>query len=472
MQKPNILLMLADDLGFGDLGCYGNPVIKTPSLDRLASEGVRFTQCYAASPNCSPARAGILTGRMPYRVGMYDFVRRDAPLHLPTEETSVASMLRAAGYQTMFCGKWHLGNFQKHPDAYPTPGDHGFDYWLANEHNFDMNPKDLWRNGAPAGPLDGIQSTVLVHECIDWLETERDPEKPFCMFLFLNEPHSPVRADEKFKSMYVNCDAAASRIKYGGNGVEREKADPLERPTYFGCVSQMDHEVGRLVAAVDRLGLKKDTFVMFTSDNGPEHRLPTSWGSPGNLRGAKGHMHDGGIHVPGIMRWPGKLEAGTESSLPINGTDLLPTFCAMAYADILTEKVVDGVDLLPTLLEDKQVERRIPLFWWLYHARGGKQACMREGDWKMLARMTPQLDPSIQDAEPPEGQTRMEFIKHTGLEDFELYNLRDDPSEKMDVSQEEPDRFDAMRLKMIALHKEIRSEGPVWPSITTGGGGI
>jgi arylsulfatase A len=409
---------------------------------------------------------------MPYRVGMYDFVRRDAPLHLPTEETSVASMLKAAGYQTMFCGKWHLGNFQKHPDDYPTPSDHGFDYWLANEHNFDMNPKDLWRNGAPAGQLDGIQSTVLVRECIDWLENERDPEKPFCMFLFLNEPHSPVRADEEFKAMYADCDAAARRIEYGGHGVERKNTDPLERPTYFGCVSQMDHEVGRLVAAVDRLGLKEDTFVMFTSDNGPEHRLPTSWGSPGNLRGAKGHMHDGGIHVPGIMRWPGKLKAGTESSLPINGTDLLPTFCAMADADILTEKVVDGVDLLPTLLEDKPVERRVPLFWWLYHARGGKQACVREGDWKMLARMTPQLDPSIHDAEPPKGQTRMEFIKHAGLEDFELYNLRDDPSEKRDVSQKEPDRFDAMRTKMIALHQEIRSEGPVWPSITTGGGGI
>jgi len=465
-KRPNIVFVLADDLGYGDLGCYGNPVIRTPHLDAFAREGVRLTQCYAASPNCSPARAGILTGRMPYRVGIYDFLRARTPLHLPKSEVSVASMLKATGYQTAFFGKWHLGNFQTKKGIYPSPGDHGFDYWLADEHNFDMNPSSLWRNGRPVGRLEGIQCEVLVRDCINWLEAVRDRDKPFCMFLWLNEPHVPVRASASFKNSYQDSHKVADTIEYGGPGVKRGRADKRERPTYFGCVSQMDREFGRLMRTLDRLKLRDDTFVMFTSDNGPEHRASTSWGSPGHFRGAKGHMHEGGIHVAGLMRWPGRLKAGTVSDLPVNGTDVMPTLCAIAGAKVTTDKTIDGVNLLPALLHGKPLRRGKPLFWWLYHARGGKQVCMREGDWKMLARMTPQSMPSIDDARPIRGQTRMEFVKQAELEDFELYNLKTDASETEPLNAEEPERFKKMKATMIALHKEIRAEGPTWSSIT------
>jgi len=466
-RRPNIVLVLADDLGFGDLGCYASPVITTPNLDKFAGEGVRLTQCYAASSNCSPSRAAMLTGRMPYRVGMYDFRRDGSPMHLPTEETSVAKLLQAAGYNTMFVGKWHVGSFGKRFN-HPTPGDHGFDYWLANEKNFDQNPDSLIRNGAPAGRLEGIQCEIVVGEAISWLKKDWDRDKPFCMFLWLNEPHTPVRAADSFKQPYRGdaFEAAATRVKYGGPGVLRTSPEKGQRPTYFGCVSQMDHEFGRPMKTLDEMKLRDDTFVYFTSDNGPEHRAATSWGSPGDFRGAKGHMHEGGIHVPGLMRWPGKIRPGSVSDLPINGTDVLPTLCALAGVEPKTNKPIDGANVLPGLLEGKAVQRPKPLFWWMYHARGGKQACMRVGHWKILARLLPQKPDDMRGAKPPAGQSNMEFIKKAELGDFELFNLQDDPNEATNLATREPAEFEAMKKQFVALHKEIQAEGPTWPSVT------
>ena len=152
--KPNVIFLLADDMGYGDLGCFGSPVIKSPNLDRLAREGMKLNQCYAASPNCSPARTGILTGRHPYRVGMYDFARFK-PLHIPVDETTVAEQLKSVGYATMFAGKWHCsGDFES--GEQPYPGDHGFDHWLANKGNFGKDPDDFLRNGMPAGQIEGM----------------------------------------------------------------------------------------------------------------------------------------------------------------------------------------------------------------------------------------------------------------------------------------------------------------------------
>ncbi|MDP6041826.1 MAG: sulfatase-like hydrolase/transferase [Candidatus Latescibacteria bacterium] len=463
MSSPNILVVLADDLGYGDLGCTGSPVIQTPHLDRFASQGIQFNQCYAASPNCSPARAGLLTGRTPYRVGMYDFLRKDTPMHLPADEITVASMLRDNGYDTCFVGKWHLsGYFNDHPN----PGQHGFNHWLANAGNFDQNPTTLLRNGKPAGELPGIQCEVVMREAIDWLENIRDKKKPFCLFVWLNEPHTPVRATDEFKERYRDCEETASKVRYGGPGVDRSNCDKTERPTYFGCVSQMDNEFGRLMDTLDRLGLAEDTFAYFTSDNGPEHRAPTSWGSPGNFRGAKGHMHEGGIHVPGFMRWPAKFQAGTISELPINGTDLLPTLCALSDTSITATKPIDGVNLLPALLEGEPLDRQSPLFWWLFHARGEKQACLREGDWKIMARMNPQGLQNGYGNNPPPDMTYMDYIKTAPLEDFELFNLAEDPEETTNRANNETELMNHLQNTISTLHNDVRNEGPRWETIT------
>ncbi len=460
-DRPNIIFMLADDLGYADLGCFGSPVIKTPNIDRLASQGVQLRQCYAASPNCSPARTGILTGRSPYRVGMYDFARFPQ-LHIPTSEVTLPELLQQAGYQTMFAGKWHCsGRFNVANQ--PQPGDHGFDHWFAHAGNFGHNPTGFVRNGKKLPKQQGWMSEIVVDETLRWLES-RDTNQPFCTFLWFSEPHAPVVADDEFLQMYQNeeTDAAAKQLKFGGPQVNRTKADWNQKHHFFGCVSMLDHHVGRFLDQLDEMGLAENTIVVFTSDNGPEHRRPDSFGSPGNLRGAKGHIHDGGIHVPGIIRWPGKIEAGSVSQLPVNGTDYLPSLCAVAGVDVPNDRVIDGANVFPGLTTGESVDRPIPMMWWLYHARGGKEVAMRSGDWKMLAHMMPQQNPGgHEDARKPKNWSIMKFIKESRLEGFSLYNLRNDAEESQELSQERPEEFQKLRSTMLELFREIQQEGPV-----------
>jgi arylsulfatase A len=459
-KRPNILFLLADDMGYGDLGCFGSPVIQSPNIDRLAEQGVKLTQCYAASPNCSPARTGMLTGRHPYRIGMYDFARFK-PLHIPIEETTVAELLKSAGYATMFAGKWHCsGDFDS--GQQPYPGDHGFDHWLASKSNFGKDPEGFRRNGKKTGQLQGWMSEIVVDETMSWLDS-RDSESPFFACLWFSEPHTPVLAADEFCQLYPENEIAThlqALAQSGGPQVVRRKV--LKNPDlYFGCVSMLDHHIGRLLTYLDENGLTENTIVVFTSDNGPEHRTVTAFGSSGHLRGAKGHVHDGGIHVPGVVRWPGHIKAGSVSDEPVNGTDWLPTFTAAAETELSTDRVIDGANVLPALIDGESVERTRPMLWWLWHARGGFEVAMRDGDYKLLATMMPQGDPgNIADARQPSGWTIMEFIRKAELGRFEMFNLRSDPSETSNVATAEPQRFEQLRKRMIALHAEIRGEGP------------
>ena len=458
---PNIVFLLADDMGYGDLGCYGSPVIQSPRLDRLAGEGIRLTECYAASSNCSPSRAAILTGRHPYRVGMYDFARFK-PLQIPTSETTVAELLKGAGYDTLFAGKWHCsGDF--YSGEQPYPGDHGFDHWLAHYGNFGEDPDGFLRNGDTLEPIEGWMSEIVVDEAMTWLDGRSPDSVPFFLCLWFSEPHTPVIAADEFKALYpeeLTAPHLEAISKGGGPQVARrsEMDDPAR---YFGCVSMLDHHIGRLLDYLDSKGLSEDTLIVFTSDNGPEHRNPYSFGSPGILRGAKGHMHEGGIRVPGIVRWPGKIEAGSESDTPINGTDWLTTFSSIAGVQTPQDRPIDGANVLPALIRDESIVREEPLFWWLWHARGGYEAVLREGDYKLLATLTPQQAPGAPaDTKQPEDWSIMEFIRKADLSRFALYNLKEDPSETKDLARIEPVRLQELKRKMIAQHAEIRVEGP------------
>jgi arylsulfatase A len=459
-SQPNIIFLLADDMGYGDLGCFGSEVIQSPNLDQLAAQGVKLNQCYSASSNCSPARTGMLTGRSPYRVGMYDFARFK-PLHIPVEETTVAEQLKTAGYQTMFAGKWHCsGDFNS--GKQPYPGDHGFDHWLANATNFGKDPDTFLRNGKPAGTIKGWMSELVVNEAMTWLDN-RNTDQPFFTCLWFSEPHTPVLAADEFRALYPKDDIAPQVKKLAGSGGPQVTRRPeLKNPDlYFGCVSMLDHHIGRLLDYLDDTGLTDNTIVVFTSDNGPEHRTVTAFGSSAHLRGAKGHIHDGGIHVPGIIRWPGKIEAGTVSEEPVNGTDWLPSFCNAAGVEPSRDRPLDGANIFPALLENKPVRRERPMMWWLWHARGGYEVAMREGDYKLLATMLPQADPgSIADAKQPEGWTIMQFIKQAELGRFEMFNLTRDPSETTNLAKSEPKRFKSLKLDMINLFTEIQAEGP------------
>ena len=460
ITQPNIIFLLADDLGYGDLGCFGSKVIQSPNLDRLAAQGMKLNQCYAASPNCSPARTGMLTGRSPYRVGMYDFARFK-PLHIPVEETTVAEQLKTAGYQTMFAGKWHCsGDFES--GKQPYPGDHGFDHWLANYGNFGKDPEGFRRNGKSVDKVQGWMSELVVNEAMEWLDN-RDTNQPFFTCLWFSEPHTPVLAADEFRALYPS-DKIAPHVEQlaSSGGPQVTRRPELKNPDlYFGCVSMLDHHIGRLMDYLDKNGLTENTIVVFTSDNGPEHRTVTAFGSSGHLRGAKGHIHEGGIHVPGIVRWPGKIKAGTVSEEPINGTDWLPSFCAAAGIEPPTTKPIDGANVFPALTQNQPITRKYPMLWWLWHARGGYEVAMRDGDYKLLATMLPQVDPgSIKDAKQPEGWTIMQFIKKANLGRFEMFNLTEDPSETTNLATTQPKRFAKLKKRMINLYTEIQAEGP------------
>lgn len=440
-SRPNFVIVLADDLGYGDLACYGNEIVHTPHLDRFAREGARFTDCYSAAANCSPSRAGLMTGRTPWRIGIHNWIPMMSPMHVRESEITVATLLRDAGYETAQVGKWHLNGLFNLPGQ-PQPDDHGFDHWFSTQNNALPNHRDPWnfvRNGIPQGPLEGYAAGIVTDEAIRWIREDRDPEAPFFLFVCYHEPHEPVATAERFTRLY------------------RDLEDPAER-ALWGNVTQLDAAFGRLLAEIDSLGLRDETLVFFTSDNGPALTGKHPYGSAGPLRAKKGYLYEGGIRVPGIIRWPGRVEPGTIVSDPVSGVDLLPTLCELAAVDPPRDRALDGASLVP-LLQGEPVERERPLYWQFLRARGSVKVAIREGDWKLAASVdTPDLKPSggitSEDAE---------YAKRAEPAEYRLFHLRRDAGETTDLSAEEPDRLDAMQRKLVESYREIREETPTWP---------
>lgn len=429
-RQPNLILFLADDLGYGDLACFGHPVIKTPNLDAFAKQGVRLTQCYSASAVCSPSRSALLTGRTPHRNGVYTWIAEGAPVHLRTNEITLPKLLKGAGYATCHSGKWHLNGLFNNP-AQPQPGDHGYDWWMATQNNAGPsheNPSNFVRNGQPVGRLEGYSAPLVVSEVVTWLKEKRDPAKPFFLAVWTHEPHYPIKSDPKFKALYPAL------------------ADDVQRE-HHANVTQMDFAFGQLMKALDEQKLVDNTFVFFTSDNGPEGNGTTTpgRGSSGGLRGRKRDMHEGGIRVPGIARWPGHIKPGTTSEVPVIGSDLFPTMLGIAGVKPPANRVLDGVDVLPALTSAAtQVARPQPLFWRLHMAPNAKIA-MRVDDWKILA--------------------------NAELTEFELYNLKTDAAEATDLKSAEPQRFAALREQLLKHNAAVEAEGPDWWKTLSPNGG-
>jgi arylsulfatase A len=426
--RTNFVIVLADDLGYGDLGCYGSPVIRTPHLDAFAKEGLRFTDCHSGGPLCSPSRGALLTGRTPFRSGVYSWIPAGSPMHLPAREVTIAKLLKDAGYATCHVGKWHCNGKFNSPDQ-PQPGDHGFGHWMSTQNNAGpshQNPVNFVRNGKRVGRTEGFSPTLIVDEALRWLDARQggEKDKPFLLCVWFHNPHEPVATAREFTNLYP-----------GREGAE-----------YYGNVTQTDHEFGRLVKSLDERNLHEDTFVFFTSDNGPEtlnrykgaHR---SYGSAAPLRGMKLSLYEGGIRVPGLIRWPGRAKAGGTSDVPVNGTDLLPTVCEIARLKVPDDRPIDGVSLVP-LLEGKPLPPRKHALYWRYDGGGRDdpgpmKMALRDGDWKVLADEA--------------------FTK------FELYNLREDVAEKNDLAGKEPRRLKEMADALRKLNAEIVAEGPKWP---------
>ncbi|NOX52842.1 MAG: sulfatase-like hydrolase/transferase [Planctomycetes bacterium] len=453
-RKPgtNFVIVLADDLGYGDLSCFGSKEVHTPNLDRFASEGLRFTDCYASAPNCSPSRAGLMTGRTPYRVGIHNWIPMDSPMHVRRSEITIATLLRRAGYTTCHVGKWHLnGRFNK-PDQ-PQPSDHGFDHWFSTQNNAlpcHRNPDNFVRNGQPVGRLEGFSAQLVVDEAVRWLRSIRDPRKPFFLFVCFHEPHEPIATDHRFTQLYPS----------------RGKPSPFDPDVssyqaHHGNITQMDDAFGRLMRTLDELGLRNNTFVFFTSDNGP---AITHWhphGSAGPLRDKKGSLYEGGIRVPGILRWPGHVRPGEVTREPICGVDLLPTLCQIAEVPVPSDRAMDGASILP-VLEGRPIERTTPLYWQFNYAHSEPKVAIRMGDWKLLARLNPTPPrPGIEFR-----NNDMTILKTAKLEGFELYNLRDDIRETTDLAEQQPERLQRMVEVLRRKYQEVRKESPVWPAWT------
>ena len=399
--RPNLVIILFDDLGWGDLGAYGSRAIATPRIDRLAAEGVRLTEYYAPAPYCTPSRAGLLTGRYPPRTGMVqvnfphgspvDRVMRIAhlPTAIPEDEILLPEVLRAAGYATGMVGKWHLGGHSP-----SLPNDLGFDRYFGLLFSNDMAPVPLWRDREIVEPHPVDQSTLTqryTDEAIAFLEENRDG--PFFLYLAHTFPHIPL-----FPS-------AAHRGE-------------SEAGTYGDVVEDLDRSTGRLLDALGRLGLEEDTLVIVTSDNGPWFQ-----GSPGTVRGRKNRSFEGGSRVPFIARWPGRLPAGGVIGEPVNGIDLLPTVLGLTGIAAPRDRAIDGRDVWPVLTDGAPSPHEA-----LYFYRGARLEAVRVGRHKAHSRH------GVFGGSPGDLPITVLFPKGPWLIDLDR-----DPNESYDVSERQPE---------------------------------
>lgn len=407
-RGPNIVFILCDDLGYGDLGCYGSR-IRTPNLDRVAAEGVRFTNFCSADPVCSPSRAALMTGRYPTRVGVPRVLFPKDREGLSLDETTMAAMLKPRGYKTMCVGKWHLGR----PEPY-LPTSRGFDEYYGIPYSNDMNPRVLLHNTEVIEQTATLETLTPRYTGQAVRFIDQAGQSPFFLYMPHTYPHIPLAASERFRG---------------------KSAEGL----YGDAVEEVDWSVGQILAALERNGQERDTLLMFSSDNGPWFQ-----GSPGKLRGRKDTTYEGGVREPFLARWPGRIPKGRVVNGLASMMDVFPTVAHLCGA-ALPPKPLDGIDIWPMLSGQRQSIDRLPL---LYFNQWNLQ-CARWGKWKLhVARHnTAAYVPA-----PPGG------IRNYPLPRPELYNLETDPDESYDVAPENPRIVAETQSKIEEMIKTFPAE--------------
>jgi len=440
VKRPNILIMMADDMGITDASCY-NGNAQTARIDRLANEGIRYTNFYSGASNGSPTRAAMLTGRTPSRVGVYDSLVADAPMRLPETEITIPKLLKPLGYDTAHFGKWHLATYnEKNTMLEGTPDKHGYDYWFGCANNAapsHFQPNNYHRNGIRL-KKDGYACQEVAAESIKWLRSRKNKEHPFFMTVWYNEPHVKLAAPENLIHKYMAA------------GFHQEAL-------YYATIENMDIASGRILDVLDELKLRENTLVLFTSGNGPELFKTSS--DPFRMK--KLFLYEGGIRVPGIVRWPGHAEGGKISDVPIGFVDLLPTLVSIAGGTVPTDRTIDGENVLPAL-HGKPLVRTKPLFWYFYKFE--PLCALRDGDYKITATTDDFANANTTKIWQFSQQNQV-FIKSAKLTRFELYNLKNDPSETTDIAATEPEIFAALQEKIIAFHAEMIRESPEWEGL-------
>lgn len=437
--RPNFIFVFADDLGWGDLGCYGNRQIKTPNLDELAKEGILFTQFYVSGSVCSPSRAAIMTGHFPARHGIHGHFStarsnqaRGMPNWLDPAVPTVTKLLTAAGYATGHFGKWHLGSGQ----GAPTPGEYGIDeYCTADSNGPQLTSRD--------DPYFRAKSTAqIVDRTIDFIEKNR--YKPFYVNVWTLLPHATLHPTNEQMKPYE---------RYAPRGVPYKGVKQI----YYASVSDLDHQIGRLIKKLDELGLADNTLIAFSSDNGPEdfdirNAVHSGIGSTGPFRGRKRSLYEGGIRMPFIVRWANHVPAGSvDNTSIVAGVDWLATICRLAGVKLPDGLSLDGEDMSSALL-DKPKQRAKPLMWqWRFRIFGdttnrSPMLAIRDGKWKLL------MNPD---------RSRME-----------LYDIPADPTELDNVADQNADVVKRLSERLLKwqetlppgpVEKEAGSNAYPWP---------
>ncbi|WP_417392961.1 sulfatase [Gimesia sp.] len=428
-SKPNVIVIYADDLGYGDLACFGHPTIKTPGLDRMAAEGMKFTQFYSAAPVCTPSRAALLTGRYPIRSGMCSDKRRvlfpNSGGGIPASEVTLAEALKATGYQTACVGKWHLGHL---PPFLPTGN--GFDSYLGIPYSNDMDrvaDRKLGRSiflkpEVKYWNVPLMRDTKVIEQPADQTtitkryteETIRlirqNKQQPFFIYLAHSMPHVPLFRSQEFQ-------------------------DKSRRGLYGDVIEEIDWSVGQILEELKSQGLDQNTIVWFSSDNGPWLIFDQQGGSAGLLRDGKGSTWEGGMREPTLAWWPGHIPAGSVSQELGSTMDIYTTSIKLAGGTVPTDRVVDGVDLTSVLLEEGNSPRDEMVYY-----RGTKLMAIRKGPWKahFITKPAYGREP-FQEHDPPV-----------------LYHLEHDPSEKYDVAKDHPDVIKTLKAAAEQHRKTVK----------------
>lgn len=423
-KLPSFIIIITDDQGYNDLGCFGSKRIKTPNIDSMARAGMKFTDFYATSPICTPTRASLMTGCYPSRVGLGTPLHKPDTIGLHEDEVTIAEVLKTRGYSTACIGKWHLGH---HPQFYPTR--HGFDYYFGTPlgHCFltDRMRKygeytDLFlRNEEkiPFPPIEQLTET-LTKDAIRWIRSNH--QNPFFLLLAHPMPHGPVAASERFKGK-----------SQGG--------------LYGDAVETIDYSVGEILKTLKDLKLEQDTIVVFTSDNGADNKnnwgvVDETWfGSNEPFRGQKQQGYEGGLRMPCVMWAPGRIPPGTVCSEIATVMDFLPTFAELAGAEVPKDRTIDGKNISALMLNKKNANSPYDAF--IYHVRFGKRSGIRMGDWKLIVDV--------------EART----WRHEGTA---LYNLKKDPGETVNCADQHPEIVKKLKARLEQFELELsKTKRPV-----------
>jgi arylsulfatase A len=430
--RPNILLMVADDMGYADLGSYGGKS-NTPNLYALAERGIRFTNFYAASSNCSPSRAGLMTGKSPAKVGMYNYRPPGHPLHLRSEEVTIAEVVKAKGYQTAHIGKWHLGCLPQDSSLnHPQPHEQGFDYSLGTENNAQpshLNPVNFVRNGIKLGEQQGYSCQLLADEAIGWFENQQAPDAPFFMYMAFHEPHAKVASPPELVAKYAN---------YSEKDAE-----------YLANIENLDLAVGRVLDYLEGNRMMENTLIIFSSDNGSYRKA-----SNGPLKAVKSYVYDGGIRVPCIVYWSALANQPREMEEATGFVDVMPTIQELVDAEV--NENLDGTSILG-LLKGEAFEREKPLYWYFY--RTSPEMAMRLSDMMILGKDYDSIPRTHRFAAADMG-----YIRQMDFNEYELYDLSEDVGQTKNLITNHP-QAEAYQTLIDEKLEEIQEESYIWKNL-------